>query len=78
MQDNFGKCHLILSTDEPEEMQVGESLTKSTNCKKLLDKKIHSKLTFDTHIKTLCKNASNKLKALDRVISYMTNEKKTL
>ena len=58
MQGNSGKYHLILSTDEPAEIQVGESLIKSTNCQKLLGIKIDSKLSFDKHIKTVCKKAN--------------------
>ena len=64
MQDNSGKRHLILSIDETVVMQVGESLIKSTNCEKLLGTKIDSKLEFDKHIKTICKKATNKLRAL--------------
>ena len=68
MQGNSGKYHLILSTDEPAEIQVGESLIKSTNCQELLGIKIDSKLSFDKHIETVCKKAN-------RVILYMTMEK---
>ena len=76
MQGNSGKCHLILSTNELAQIQIGESLIKSTNCEKLLGVKIDSKILFDKHIKTICKKASNKLRALARVISYMAIEKK--
>ena len=34
------KCHLIVSTDEPIEIRVGESLIKCSNCEKLLGVKI--------------------------------------
>ena len=52
---NSGKCHLVLGTDEPAEMQMGESLIKCANCEKLLSVKIKSRLTFDKHIKTVCR-----------------------
>ena len=74
---NSGKCHLILSTDEPAYMQMGESLIKSANFEKLLSVKINSKPTFKKHIKTVCKEASNKLMIFSRVTRYMTIEKKT-
>ena len=32
MQGNSGKCHLILSTNEPAQIQIGESLIESTTC----------------------------------------------
>ena len=34
MKGNTDKCHLIVSTDEPIEIRVGESLIKSSTCKK--------------------------------------------
>ena len=68
MQGNSGKCHVILS-------KIGESSIESTNCEKLLGVKIDSKLSFDKHIKTIFKKASNYLRALDRVRPYMAIEK---
>lgn len=55
MQGNSEKCHLILTTDEPVEMQVGQSLIKRVNFEKLLRIKIDFNFTFDKHIKTICK-----------------------
>ena len=40
MKGNTDKCHLIVSTDEPIEIRVGESLIKCSNCEKLLGVKI--------------------------------------
>ena len=76
MQGNSGYCHLILNTSEFVEMLVGESLTESTNCEKLLDVKNSSKFIFEKHIKTVCKKASNKLRAFPRVTPYMIIGKK--
>ena len=58
---------MSLSTNEPGQIQIGESLIEGTNCEKLLGAKLDSKLSFDKHIKTICKKASNKLRALARV-----------
>ena len=76
MQGNSGKCHLILSINEPVQIQIAESLSESTNCVKLHGVKIDSKLSLDKHIKTICTKASNKLTALTRVTPYMAIEKK--
>ena len=46
------------------------------NFQKLLGVKTNSKLSFDKHIKTICKKTSNKLIALARVTPYMAIEKK--
>ena len=62
MRGNAEKCHLILSTDGEH-----RSLIKSFNCEKLLGIKIDSKYTFDEHIETVCKTASNKVRTLARV-----------
>ena len=75
MQGNSGKCHLILSANEPPKIQIGESLIESTNCEKLLGVKIDSKHSFDKQIKAICKNA-NKLRAVARVSPYIAIEKK--
>ena len=67
---------MIFSTDEFAEIQVKGSLIKSINFEKRLGTKIDFKATFDKHIKTVCQKARNILRALLRVIPYMTNEKK--
>ena len=71
MKGNARKCHLILSTD-----RLLRSLIKSTNCEKL-GIKIDSKHTFDEHIETVCKTASNKVKTLARV-SYTLHDYREL
>ena len=78
MKGNTDKCHLIVSTDEPIEIRVGESLIKHSTYEKLLNIKIDNKLNFNTHVKGLCKKANNKLRALARATPYMSPEKKKL
>ena len=62
--------------NEPAQIQIGESLIKSTNYEKLLDVKIDFKLSFDKHIKTICKKASNTLRILAIVTPDIAIEKK--
>ena len=78
MKGNTDKCHLIVSTDEPIEIRVGESLIKNNICEKLLGVKIDNKLNFDTHVKGLCKKANNILRVLARAPPHMSLEKKKL
>ena len=66
MKGNTDKYHLIVSTNEPIEIRVGEYLIKSSTCEKLLGVKIDKKLNFDTYVKDLCKKTNNKLRALAR------------
>ena len=76
MKGNTDKCHLIVSTDEPIEIRVGQSLIKSSTYEKFLGIRIDSKLNFDTHVKGLCTRANNKLRALARATPYTSLEKK--
>ena len=59
MQRDSRKCHLILTTNEPAEMQVGELLIKGTKSEKLLGVRIDSKFEFDKPIKTICEKGTN-------------------
>ena len=77
MKGNTGKCHLIVSTDEPIEIRVGESLVKSSTCEKFLGIKIDNKLHFHTHVKGLCKKAKKTSRALARATPYMSLEKRS-
>ena len=77
MKGNTDKCHLIVSTDEPIEIRVGESLIKNSTCEKLLGIKIDNKLNFDTHVKGLCKKANNKLRAPARATPYSLSKKRS-
>ena len=78
LKGNTDKCHSIVSSDDPTEIQVGESVIKNIICEELPGIKIDNKLTFDEHISGLCKKAANKLRALARVTSYMSLPKKKL
>ena len=78
LKGNTDKCHLIVSSDDPTEMKVGESVIKNNTGEKLLGINIDNKLTFDEHISGLCKKAAKQLRALARVASYMSLPKKKL
>ena len=65
---------MIVSTDEPVEVRVGESLLKSNT----LGGKIEYKLNFDTHVKGLCKKVNDKLRAVARATPYVSLGKKKL
>ena len=76
MQRNSERGHLILSTNEPAQIQIGKSLIGSTHHENLLGTKIDSKLSFDKHVKTISKKASKKVRALTRVTPHTTIKKK--
>ena len=74
MKSNSDKCHLIVSTNDTTEIQIGDSVIKSSSTEKLLGVNIDCKLNFDSHVKHLCNKANKKLRAFARVTSYMTLE----
>ena len=75
MKANEDKCHLILSTNELTEIEIGDFTIKNSASEKLLCVNIDSKLNFDCNVNHLCNKANKKLRVLARVTSYMTLEK---
>ena len=68
MKANTGKYHLLLSaTEETNTLNIEEVCIKSSKCEKLLGVNIDNNLTFETHVESFCKKASQKLNALLRV-----------
>ena len=68
MKLNADKCHLLIlgrNFNEQVTLNIGDSVMKNTDEEKLLGVVIDKKLTFDTHISTLCKKTgSNHLPSL--------------
>ena len=71
MKGNTNKWHLILSFNDSNEVKIGNSLIKRSNCEQLLGVKIDTKFTFDDHIKEQWRKANSKVGALGRVTQYM-------
>ena len=67
MKGNTDKRHFIIRSNDSSKIKIGNSLIKSSNCEKLLGVKIDTKLTFDDHIKDMCRKANNKPYALGRL-----------
>ena len=67
--DNF---HILLTgNDETLSVNVGDYKILNRGSEKLLGFTVDSKLSFDDHVISLCKKASQKLHALARVAQYM-------
>ena len=62
MKGNTEKCRLMLSTGGSNQIQIGNLLIENSLCEKLLGVKFDYELTFDQHVKSLCKKANIKLK----------------
>ena len=79
LKANPEKYHLLVSTNEKRHLNVGEVEVSNSECEKILGIKIHSKLMLDSHVKSLCKKASQKLNALYKVAYQLDcNQRKLL
>ena len=73
MKANTDKCHLLVSSDESK---IEDCSIKNSIEEKLLGLKFDSSLSFESHITSLCKKASQKLHALARIPHYLDLNKR--
>ena len=73
MKMNSDKCHLLVSGHKHEIMiaNIGGEQVIETHSVKLLGIDIDLKLSFNTHLNTICHKASNKLNALSRLCTLL-------
>ena len=77
MKVKYGKCYLLLSTQEESNIQISNTTTNCSRSQKLLGIVFDNKLKFDKHIEDICQKANRKLNALARVTIYMELNKKS-
>ena len=78
LKANASKCHFFLSPYQHTSININGSVIKSSNSEKLLGITIDSDFTFEEHINTLCRKASQKLHALSRISQYLSEHKKRI
>ena len=76
MKVNTGKSHLLLSGNSRATATIDNSCIESEDEQVLLGITIDSNLTFENHINSICKKASQKLNALARIAPYMNTQKR--
>ena len=78
MKGNTEKCYLMLSTRDSNKIETGNSLVKGSLSEKLLGVKFNHNLTFNKHVKSLCKKKKKcKIESVSWVRSiYGISEKK--
>ena len=76
MKVNTGKSHLLLSGNSRATATIDNSYIESEDQQVLLGITIDSNLTFENHINSICKKASQKLNALARIAPYMNIQKR--
>ena len=76
LKPNIDKSHLLMSKACPDlHIVVGNDIIYNSTQRKLLGITFDSALSFDVHVFNLCKKASQKLNALARISSYMSQTK---
>ena len=70
MRANADKCHLLVSSDESCAAKIEDFSFKNSTEEKLLGVKFDSNLSFENHVTSLCKKASQKLHPLARISHF--------
>ena len=60
LKANADKCHLLVTRDTDVTAKIGWFDVKNSREEKLLGAKIYIKLSFENHVSSLCKKASQK------------------
>ena len=76
MKGNADKCHLSVSSDEVCTAKIEDFTIENSTEEKLLGLKFDSNLSFEGHVTSLCKKASQKSHALARISHYMDLNKR--
>ena len=72
MKANADKYHLLVTmTKDAVPANIREFVINNSNEEKLLGVKIDTKLSFQNHVSSLFKKASQKLHALARIVNFM-------
>ena len=67
MKAKHEKCHLLLSTQAEENIQIVNTTIKCSQSEKLFGIILDNKLKFDKHVENICQKASRKLNVLARI-----------
>ena len=83
LKENFifyavDKRHFPLSKKERVIVKIGETETKSSNCKKLLRIKIYDKFIFNEHLNYITDKTSRKINAFPSFAPYMNQSKERI
>ena len=76
MKANADKCHLLVSSDESCTAKIDDFSIKNNTGENLLQVKFDSNLSFENHVTSLCKKASQKLHAFARISHYVDLNKR--
>ena len=77
---NAGKCHFMClgKNTENETFIFKDTIMSNSEEEKILGVTIDNRLTFSSHIRELCKKASQKISALSRISNQLNDSEKNL
>ena len=78
MKQNTDKCRLILNSQEPNTLKIGDLRLNNSLSEKILGITFDCKLKFNKNIEDICQKASQKLNALAKLAPYMGTTKKRI
>ena len=78
MKLNTDKYHLLLNSQEPNTLKIGDLHINNSLSEKLLGITFECKLKLNKHIEDICQKTSQKLIALARLPQYMGLTKKRI
>ena len=78
LKANASKCYFFVSSYQQTSININRSVIKSSNSEKLLGITIDNDFSFEEHINTLYRKASQKLHALFRVSQYLLQHKERI
>ena len=74
LKANAEKSHLLTNSAQEIQVDIGEIAISNSKCEKLLGIHFDNKLTFEPHVKSLCKKSSQKLNAFPRIANSLKFE----
>ena len=66
-----GKCHYMVFASKGSPQNILNNVITSSNEEKLFCILLDSKLNFESHISSLCRNAGQKINVLARLKNYL-------
>ena len=78
MELNTNKRYLLLISQEPNMLKIGDLYINNSPREKLVRIALDCKLKFNKYIEDICQKASQKLNALARLAPYMRTTKKCI
>ena len=75
LKANSGKSHLLITSDNIQNIDGGRNQLNSSKYRKLFDILIDHKLTFENHVLNIAQKLNQKLHVLARISKYMPQKK---